>query len=66
MIEGTVVIRPQTVHSDVCVYSTSDGQPAMLQTVHGDEANSIQVVVVHNLQLLPRDRTRLALQKAET
>lgn len=25
----------------------------MLQAVHGDDANSIQVVVVHNLELLP-------------
>lgn len=38
---------------------TSDRELSMLQAVHGDDTNSIQVVVVHNLELLPFYWTRL-------
>ena len=44
----------------ICV-STSDSKPSMLQTIYSGDTHSIQVVVVHNLELLPRYWTRLTL-----
>lgn len=41
--------------------STSDSEPSVLQAVHSDDTNGIQVVVVHKLELLPHDRPRLTL-----
>lgn len=44
-----------------CCVSTSDSEPSVLQAVNSDDSNSIQVVVVHNLELLPHYRPGLTL-----
>lgn len=48
-----------------CV-STADSESSMLQAVQSDDTNGIQVVVVHNLELLPHYWSGLTLQQTET
>lgn len=38
----------------------------MMEAVDSDDAYSLEVVVVHNLELIPRDWTRLTFKKTKT
>lgn len=38
----------------------------MLEAIHNDGTNNIQVVIIHDLQLVPHYRTRLTLQQSKT
>lgn len=49
-----------------CYVSTADSESTMLQAVQSDDTNGIQVVVVHNLELLPHYWSGLTLQQTET
>lgn len=48
-----------------CV-TTSDSEPPMLQAIHCDNTDRIQIVIVHNLDLLPGYQPGLTFQKAKT
>lgn len=45
---------------------TSYGKASVLKPVQSDETDGIQVVVVHDLQLLPHYRPGLTLQQTQT
>lgn len=60
-ITFTKFVQAQYFGFDHCCVGTSDSESTMLQAVHSDDTNSIQVVVVHNLELLPHDWPGLTL-----
>lgn len=45
---------------------TSDTQAPVQRSVHSYQVNGVDVVIVHYLQLLPRDWSRLTLQQVQT
>lgn len=45
---------------------TSDGETSVLETVQNQETHGVEVVLVHDLQLLPCDGPGLSLQQTQT